>query len=176
MISIERVAASAATRAATGITHYMFDASGGWKAFGANDTEIVTHTASKEPRGKGVLRVDTHDRRVEITYSIEVDNNIVIDAVVNGVPSKVTFSKDGELVGEGLKKTLDPTINETFRSISGDLKAQRAVRSTGAGTGVATAAISAYCGGLLDAYEGAWRAGEFLSCALINRRFIIDCT
>lgn len=176
MTSIERVEASAATQAATGITHYVFD-SNSWKALGANDTEIVTHSVSKDPRGKGVLRVDSHDRRVEITYSIEVDDNIVIDAVVNGVPSKVTFSKNGELVGEGLKKTVDPTINELFRSINGDLKAPRAAGSTGGGTGVATAAVlSAYCGGLIDAYWGARSAGESLACFLLYRRIRNACT
>lgn len=171
MTSIERIEASAATQAATGITHYVFDAACCWKALGANDAEIATHVVSKEARGESVLRVDTHDRRVEITYSIEGDNNIVIDAVVNGVPSKVAFSKDGELVNEGLKKTVDPAIHEMFRSIGSDLMALRGAPRQGA----TKFASTSYCGRLLDALDGAWRAGEWLSVAILDRRYHLDC-
>jgi hypothetical protein len=171
LTSIERVEASAATQAATGITHYVFDATFGWKAFGANDAVIATHVVSKEARGKGVLRVDTDDRRVEITYSIEGDiNNIVIDAVVNGIPSKVAFSKDGGLIGEGLKKTVDPAINEMFRSIGSDLMALRDARR-----GATPLASKSYCGGLLDAIHAARRAGENLAAELLTWEWVFRC-
>jgi hypothetical protein len=173
MTNIERIEASAATQAATGITHYVVDATNGWKAFGANDAEIATHVVAKEARGKGVLRVDTHDRRVEITYSIEGDgNNIVIVAVVNGIPSKVAFSKDGGLIGEGLKKTVDPAIHEMFRSIVSDLMALRGARR---GATKLASEREYYCGGLLDAIEGARRAGEWLAQSLLSREWANNC-
>jgi len=172
MTSIERVEASAATQAATGITHYVFDATGCWKAFGANDAEIATQVVSKEVRGKGVLRVDTHDRRVEITYSIERDNNnIVIDVVVNGIPSKAAFSKDGGLGGEGLKKAVDPAINEMFGFIGSDFMALRDTRRRG----VTRLADEHYCGGLLDAITGAFRAGELLAFSLLCAEYDFRC-
>jgi hypothetical protein len=173
MTSIERVEASAATQAATGITHYLVDATCGWKAFGANDAEIATHVVSKEARGKGVLRVDAHDRHLEITYSIEGDsNNIVIDAVVNGIPSKLAFSKDGGLIGEGFKKSVDPAMNEMFRSIGSDLMALRDARSRGA---TPRDRSRAYCGGLLDATVGAKRAGEILAYILLLWQYAVEC-
>jgi hypothetical protein len=175
MTSIERVEASAATQAATGITQYVFDATCGWKAFGANDAEIATHVVSKEARGKGVLRVDSHDRHLEITYSIEGDsNNIVIDAVVNGIPSKLAFSEDGGLIGEGFKKSVDPAMNEMFRSIGSDLMAFRDARSRGA-TPRDRKASRAYCGGLSDAIQGAFRAGEFLAFSLLCAEYDFRC-
>jgi hypothetical protein len=44
---------------------------------------------------------------------------------VNGTQSKVVFSKDGGLGGDGLKKTVDPAIDEMFGSIGIDLMAHR---------------------------------------------------
>jgi hypothetical protein len=169
MTSIERVEASAATQAATGITHYVFDATS-WKALGANDTEVATHVVSKEAR-TGVLRVDTHDKRVEITYSIGGDNNIVIDAVVNGVPSKVVFSKEGELVGEGLKKTVDPAIYEMFRSIGNDLMERSDARRRGA----TREASGARCWALLHTVGAAKRAGEILAYLLLLWQYAVEC-
>jgi hypothetical protein len=171
MTGNERVEASAATRAATGITHYVIDATNGWKAFGANDAEIATQVVSKEARGKGVLRAGTHDKRVEITYSIESDGtNVVIDAVVNGTPSKVAFSKDGGLVGEGLKKTVDPAINDMFGSIGGDLMALRGAPR------ITERVYDQYrCGGILDAARGANRAGELLAEQILLGEWWIHC-
>jgi hypothetical protein len=164
--SIKRVEASAATQAATGITNYVFDAASGWKAFGPNDTEILTQVVSKEERGKSVLRVDMHGKRVEITYSIEVDNNsVVIAAVVNGTPSTVAFPKDGGLIGEGFSKTADPAINEMFRSIDSDLMARRGAPSRDA---TRRFTESAYCGGLTDAIDAAERAHEWLAMYMLS--------
>jgi hypothetical protein len=170
MTNNERVEASAATQAATGITHYVFDANG-WKAFGANDEEIATHVGSKEARGKGVLRAGTHDKRVEITYSIERDNdNTVIDAVVNGTQSKVVFSKDGGLAGEGLKKIVDPAIDEMFGSIGSDLMAHREPPRT------TDRVYDQYrCGGILDAAAGAHRAGELVAEQILLGEWWIHC-
>ncbi len=177
MTSIETVEASADTQAATGITHYVFDAIGGWKAFGANDAEIATLVVPKEAPGEGVLRVDTHGQRAEITYSIEHDNNkFIIDAVVNGIPSKVTFSKDGGLIGEGFSKTVDPAINEIFRSINRDLMAHRGARSQDAPRAPREKRrASAYCGGLGDAADSAEAAGEWFAAGMLNYLWTLQC-
>jgi hypothetical protein len=173
MTSIKRIEASAATQAATGITHYVLDASSGWKAFGRNDAEIVTQVVSKEERGESVLRVDMHGKFVEITYSVEVDNNsVVIDAVVNGTPSKVAFSKDGGLIGEGFSKTVDPAINEMFRLIGSDLMALRDAPRRDAARRLVE---SAYCGGLSDAIEGARRAHEWFAAWALGGRWDAHC-
>jgi hypothetical protein len=171
MTNNERVAASAATQAATGITHYVFDANG-WKAFGANDAEIATHVGSEEARGKGVLRAGTHDKRVEITYSIERDNdNTVIDAVVNGTQSKVVFSKDGGLAGEGLKKTMDPAIDEMFGSIGSDLKALRKPPRI-----IDRVVYEKYrCGAILAAAVAAHGAGELLAEQVLIAEWWFHC-
>jgi hypothetical protein len=171
MTKIERIEASAATQAATGITHYMVDATNGWKALGANDAEIATHVVSKEERGKGVLRVDTHDRHVEITYSIESDdNNTVIDAVVNGNPSKLTFSKEGGLVGEGLKKAVDPAIHEMFRSICSDLMAHRGAPR------ITDRVYDDYrCRALITAAVAAHFAGELIAEQILIGEWWIHC-
>jgi hypothetical protein len=173
MTSIKRVEASAATQAATGITHYVFDAPSGWKAFGPNDAEILTQVASKEERGKSVLRVDTHGKRVKITYSIEGDNNsVVIDAVVNGTPSKVAFSKDGGLIGEGFSKTVDPAINEMFRLIGSDLMALRDAPSRDV---TSRRVESPYCEGLSVAIEAARSAHEWFAEMVLSTRWVWDC-
>jgi hypothetical protein len=172
MTSIRRVEASAATQAATGITHFVFDASSGWKAFGHNDAEILTGVVSKEKSGKSVLRLDIHGKHVEITYSIKVDNNsVVIDAVVNGTPSKVAFSKEGGLIGEGFNKTVDPAINEIFRSMHSDLMALRDAPSR-EGT-LRLVVDSNWCGGLSDAIAGARAAKEWLSVYFLTNSY--DC-
>jgi hypothetical protein len=145
----------------------------GWKAFGPNDAEILTQVVSKEERGKSVLRVDMHGKRVEITYSIEGDNNsVVIDSVVNGTPSKVAFSNDGGLIGEGFSKTVGPAINGMFRSIGSDLMALRdAPRHATRRFGV----VSAYCGGLSDAIEAARGAHEWVAEVVLSMRWVAEC-
>lgn len=175
MTSIERIEASAATHAATGITHYVFDSAAGWKAFGGNDAEIVSQVVSKEARNKGVLRVHSHDKHVEITYSIERhENHFVIDTVVNDTPSKVTFSQDGELISKGLKETVDPVFNEIFRSIDSDWKEMVTNRRQSIKTPIAEADGSDvnYCLGLYDAIQGARKAYEFWAEAILEYQFV----
>jgi hypothetical protein len=163
MTSIERLDASGPTRAATGITHYVFDATG-WKAFGANDEEIVTSVVSTEERGKGLILFNIHDRHIEITYSIENDGKTVtVSAVVDGLPSNVAFSKDGGMTGAGFGKTADPAIHEIFHLIGDDLKAGGRKPNRTSRRYVS----DAWCGAMDAAANGAARAGEVLATMIL---------
>lgn len=171
MTSIERLDASGPTQAATSITHYVFDATG-WKAFGANDEEIVTLVGPAEKRGKGQIRVNKHDRHIEITYSIENDGKTVeISALVDGVPSNVAFSKDGGMTGAGLGITADPAFHEMFQLIGDDLKAGGRKPNRTDRRYVS----DAWCDAMDGAASAAARAGEMLASIILDQTMETFC-
>lgn len=160
--------ASASTRAATGIAYYAFKATGNGKALAADGAAIATFDVASES-AKSVLRIDAHGRQVEIVYAIETAANIGVDGTVDGTPFHLTFAKDGTPTGGA--PAIDPALNAVLRGMSNDLMA----KGRGRTTHPAPLMPSSYCGGLWDAIEGAQRAGEWLSVALLVSHWRLVC-
>jgi hypothetical protein len=159
------VAASPATLGATGIVYYALDASGNWKAFGADGAVIASFDASSEA-GKSVVRIDAHGRQVEIVYSIQTAGGVGIDGTVDGAPFSMSFPKNGGPIG-GAPKNVDPALDAIFEGASRDLSAND--RSAGPNTGFyRVAKMSAYCGGVWDAVSLATDAGDWFAARMLT--------
>jgi hypothetical protein len=167
----DRIEASADTRAATGITHYVFQTNGGWKAFEVNGTEIAEYKPSSEALQNSLLRVGWPGQEIEILYSIRKPDGLTIDGTLNGSRFAVTFAQDGTLLGDPPKLNIDPTFHKLFRGIGRDLKANKGTGNTGARPLMSSAA----CGGLYDAIQGAMRAHEWLSIMLLVNEYGTLC-
>jgi hypothetical protein len=165
------VEASAATRAATGIAYYDIDATGNWKAFGADGAAIATFDVSNEA-GKSVLRISTSGRQVEILYSIHTAGSVGIEGTVDGTPFSVIFAKDGNPIGDA-PKSIGPAFDAILRGLSSDLSVNH---PGGREHRIRHFTESAYCAGLWDAVEGAQRAHEWFSVWMLSQHYGAVCT